>query len=186
MKSLLTLLVLMAFISFEEVLVPKPKAFFSLDYKKASYIESHGEFPFLFEKNKLTQISISKKQNNQEGFILHYPTLKASIFINYKKVNSNLRKHIDEAKKMTYKHRQVADEISQRKYDNNFEKVHGMFYDLTGNVASPSQFYVTDSVNHFLSGALYFETKPNYDSTLPAISYIQKDMVHLIESLKWK
>ena len=81
MKLFSTLLVLLTCLSCEEVLVPKPKAFFSLDYKKASYSESHGEFPFLFEKNKLTQISISKKQNNQEGFILHYPTLKASIFI---------------------------------------------------------------------------------------------------------
>ena len=87
---------------------------------------------------------------------------------------------------LTAKHHQMANEISQRKYDNNFEKVHGMFYDLTGNVASPSQFYVTDSVNHFLSGALYFETKPNYDSTLPAISYIQKDIMRFIESLRWK
>jgi len=61
-----------------------------------------------------------------------------------------------------------------------------MFYDLKGNVASQSQFYVTDSTRHFLSGALYFETKPNYDSILPAINYIQKDMMHLIESLRWK
>jgi gliding motility-associated lipoprotein GldD len=186
MKSLFNLLVLLTCLSCDEVIVPKPKAFFSLDYKKASYNESNEGFPFLFEKNKHTQISISKKQNNLEELILRYPTLKASIFINYKKVNSNLKKHIADAKKMTNKHRQIADEISQRKYDNNFEKVHGMFYDLKGNVASPSQFYVTDSVNHFLSGALYFETKPNYDSTLPAINYIQKDIMHLIESLEWK
>ena len=45
---------------------------------------------------------------------------------------------------------------------------------------------LNDSVNHFLSGALYFETKPNYDSTLPAISYIQKDIMRFIESLRWK
>jgi gliding motility-associated lipoprotein GldD len=186
MKLFSTLLVLLTCLSCEEVLVPKPKAFFSLDYKKASYHESYGELPFLFEKNKLTQLSISKKQNNLEGIILRYPTLKASVFINYKKVNNNLKKHIIDAKKMTAKHRQMANEISQRKYDNNFKKVYGMFYDLKGNVASQSQFYVTDSVNHFLSGALYFEAKPNYDSTLPAISYIQKDIMRFIESLRWK
>jgi len=80
----------------------------------------------------------------------------------------------------------MADEISERMYENDSQKLYGMFYDLKGNVASQSQFYVTDSTKHFISGALYFETKPNYDSILPAINYIQKDMMHLIESLRWK
>ena len=186
MKLFSTLLIFLTCFSCEEVLIPKPKAFLRLDFKKASYHKSYGELPFLFEKNRLTQMSISKKQNSLEGLVLSYPTSKASIFINYKKVNKDLKKHINDAKKITEKHRQMADEISQRKYGNNFEKVYGMFYDLKGNVASQSQFYLTDSINHFLSGALYFETKPNYDSTLPAISYIQKDIMRLIESLRWK
>ena len=186
MKLYTVLLCILMCLSCDEVLVPKPKAFLSLDYPKASYHESLLELPFKFEKNKLAQLSFSKKNNSLEGLILRYPNLKASVSINYKKVNNNLKKHIADARKMTQKHRQIADEISERKYDNNWGKVHGMFYDLKGNVASQSQFYVTDSTSHFLSGALYFETKPNYDSILPAINYIQKDMMHLIESLQWK
>ena len=86
---------------------------------------------------------------------------------------------------MTKKHLQVADEISERMYENTQQNLYGMFYDLKGNVASQSQFYVTDSTQHFISGALYFETKPNYDSILPAINYIQKDLMHFIETLRW-
>ena len=100
-------------------------------------------------------------------------------------MNNNLKKHITDARKMTQKHLQIADEISERKYDDDRREIYGMFYDIKGNVASQSQFYVTDSSKHFLSGALYFETEPNYDSILPAIKYIQKDMIHVIESLHW-
>mgnify|MGYP000026219456 FL=1 len=185
MKTYVVLMCVLTCFSCDEVLVPKPKAFLSLDYPKASYHESLVELPFEFEKNKLAQLSISKKNNLLEGIILRYPSLKASVFMNYKEVNNNLKKHIADARKMTQKHLQQADEISERKYDNDWKKIYGMFYDLKGNVASQSQFYVTDSSRHFLSGALYFETKPNYDSILPAIKYIQKDMMHLIESLHW-
>lgn len=172
--------------SCEEIHVPKPKAFLSLDYPKATYLKSELEVPFEFEKNKLAQLNVSKKNNILEGIILRYPTLKASVFINYKKVDNNLEKYISDAREMTKKHLQVADEISERMYENKQQNLYGMFYDLKGNVASQSQFYVTDNTRHFISGALYFETKPNYDSILPAINYIQKDLMHFIESLRWK
>ena len=186
MKPYAVLLCVFICFSCDEIPVPKPKAFLSLDYPKASYLKSQLEVPFEFEKNKLAQLNVSKKNNKVEGIILRYPALKASVFINYKKVENNLEKYISDVRAMTQKHLQVADEISERMYENDPQNLYGMFYDLKGNVASQSQFYVTDSTRHFISGALYFETKPNYDSILPAINYIQKDMMHLIESLRWK
>jgi gliding motility-associated lipoprotein GldD len=172
--------------SCDEIHVPKPNAFLSLDYPKATYLKSQLDIPFEFEKNKLAQLNVSKKNNTLEGIVLRYPTLKASVFINYKKIDNNLEKYISDTRSMTKKHLQVADEISERMYENTQQNLYGMFYDLKGNVASQSQFYVTDSTQHFISGALYFETKPNYDSILPAINYIQKDLLHFIESLRWK
>ena len=181
----LILCVLMCF-SCNEIHVPKPKAFLSLDYPEAIYLKSQLDVPFEFEKNKLAQLNLSKKNNILQGIVLRYPTLKASVFINYKTVDHNLEKYISDARSMTKKHLQVADEISEQMYENTQQELYGMFYDLKGNVASQSQFYVTDSIRHFISGALYFETKPNYDSILPAIQYIQKDLLHFIESLRWK
>jgi gliding motility-associated lipoprotein GldD len=61
-----------------------------------------------------------------------------------------------------------------------------MFYEVGGNAASQSQFYVTDSINHFITGSLYFYAKPNYDSILPAANYLQKDIKRIMESLEWK
>ena len=65
-------------------------------------------------------------------------------------------------------------------------KVYGMFYEVGGNAASQSQFYVTDSINHFLTGSLYFYTKPNYDSILPAAHYLKNDIQKLMETITWK
>ena len=39
---------------------------------------------------------------------------------------------------------------------------------------------------HFISGALYFSARPNYDSIFPAIDYIKNDIVRIMESLQWK
>ncbi|PIV58809.1 MAG: gliding motility lipoprotein GldD, partial [Bacteroidetes bacterium CG02_land_8_20_14_3_00_31_25] len=52
--------------------------------------------------------------------------------------------------------------------------------------ASNIQFYVTDSIRHFVRGALYFETKPNKDSLAPIINFIEQDVTHLVETLRWK
>jgi gliding motility-associated lipoprotein GldD len=185
MKRFLFILCVFLCFSCDEIHVPKPKAFLSLNYPKATYLESSLDLPFSFETNTLAQLNSSKKNNTLDGITLRYPTLKASVFINYKKVETTVDTYIADARSMTQKHLQIADEISERKYENVQQNMYGMFYDLKGNVASQSQFYVTDSTQHFISGALYFETKPNYDSILPAINYIQKDLMHFIETLRW-
>ena len=87
---------------------------------------------------------------------------------------------------MTQKHTIKADEISSTLYENKENKVYGMLYEIGGDAASQSQFYMTDSTKHFLSGSLYFYTKPNYDSIYPASEYLKRDIKHLIESLKWQ
>jgi gliding motility-associated lipoprotein GldD len=61
-----------------------------------------------------------------------------------------------------------------------------MLYEIGGDAASQSQFYLTDSINHFISGSLYFYAKPNYDSIYPASEYLKRDIKRLMESLKWK
>ena len=50
----------------------------------------------------------------------------------------------------------------------------------------PNFSFLTDSTKHFLVGSLYFYSRPNYDSLLPALDYIEKDVVHLMETLSWK
>jgi hypothetical protein len=48
------------------------------------------------------------------------------------------------------------------------------------------QFVLTDSVNHFFRGALYFNTVPNQDSLAPVVEYVKEDIIHLVETMRFK
>lgn len=170
--------------------VPKPKAFLRLDYPKADYTEVDVSLPFTFEKNKLASkirhIKVDPK-NHIYGVDLDYPTLKGTIYLTYADIeNDNLIALIKDAQNLTQEHTQKADGIEGDLYENAAHKVYGMFYEIDGNAASQAQFYVTDSIHHFLNGSLYFYAKPNYDSIYPASEYLKKDIKHIMETLKWK
>ena len=83
-------------------------------------------------------------------------------------------------------HTKIAQKVSEKQFISEEKRVFGSLYELTGPVASTAQFFVTDSMNHFLTGSLFFKIKPNYDSILPAANYAKKDIIRLMESLKWK
>ena len=172
--------------------IPKPKAFLRLDYPKAQYKKMDIEVPFYFETNRLaSNIKYKKLRAAKEsyGINIEYPSLKGTIFLTYKSIDGDsitLSEYLKDAQKFTLEHTIKADEIPVFPYENKERKVYGVFSEVKGNVASPAQFYVTDSVKHFLVGSLYFYAKPNYDSILPAANYLQKDMVQIMESLHWK
>ena len=77
-------------------------------------------------------------------------------------------------------------QLKNRSISNSENKVYGILYDLKGNTASAVEFYVTDSINHYLRGSLYFASEPNADSLAPVIDFFREDIIHLIETLKWK
>jgi gliding motility-associated lipoprotein GldD len=62
----------------------------------------------------------------------------------------------------------------------------GVFFKLTGSVATAKQFFLTDSTKHFLRGALYFDATPNEDSLKIVNDFLQQDMYHMINTFQWK
>ncbi|WP_372756830.1 gliding motility lipoprotein GldD [Mariniflexile sp.] len=186
------LVVLLLCFSCGQDYVPKPKAYLRLDYPNAKYKTITANVPFTFESNNLaSDIRIKKLAAPTEsyGINIEYPTLKGTIFLTYKAINGDenvLTEYLRDAQKFTLEHTIKADEIPVFPYENKKRKVYGVFSEVKGNVASPAQFYITDSVKHFLVGSLYFYAKPNYDSILPAANYLQKDMMQIMETLHWK
>ena len=170
--------------------IPKPKAFLRLEYPVQQYVQIKSELPFTFEKNKfakdISNIKVSADKKTY-GFEIRYPSLKGTIYMTYKEViNNNLEPYLIDAQNITQKHSQRADEIIEQPFLDPINKVYGMFYEIGGNAASQSQFYVTDSITHFITGSLYFYAKPNYDSILPAANYLKKDIQHIMETVRWK
>jgi len=180
--AILTLIALIFTSCSNEEYLPKPKAFLRLTYNDANYKAISTNCPYTFEISNEAQIDF----NDKCWVNIKYPKLKASLSITYRSIVNNLPELLREAEKMTWNHAIKADRINApRDYLNNDKSVYGSLSEVTGNAASPLQFHLTDSTKHFITGALYFEAKPNYDSILPAVKYIEKDIEHIMETLNW-
>ncbi|WP_333599547.1 gliding motility lipoprotein GldD [Flavobacterium sp.] len=180
----LSLVILLIFAnSCKDDVLPKPASQLRLDYPVAKYASFSNHCPFEFDMNEDAVI----KEDKNCGFSIHYPKMKATIYLTYKTVNNDISFLLKDAQNLTYKlHTLKADAIIEQPFVNPNKKVYGMFYDVTGNAATNSLFYATDSIKHFVTGSVYFYAKPNYDSILPAESYVKNDLQHLMETLKWK
>jgi gliding motility-associated lipoprotein GldD len=182
MRNIFLLVVSLIFLSCNDVVLPKPKAYLSLEYPKKEYKELGVLRPYTFDV--LKSATIVEDKNN--WLKITYPKLKASINITYRPIENNLKELLTEAEKMVFKHTVKAEQIIPKDFINSEKRVFGSLYEITGNAASQIQFHITDSTNNFIKGSLYFYAKPNYDSILPAVAYIKEDILYLIESLKWK
>lgn len=181
-KILLFIIVAVLFVGCKDEVLPKPKAMLRLDYPAAEYKIAGADCVYTFEQNTLSNI----EENKDCSLALDYPMMKGSIYLTYKPVQGNLDTLLVDAQKLSYEHVVKADNIVEQPFINQEDGVYGMFYEVSGNAASQSQFYVTDSINHFVTGSLYFYAKPNYDSILPAAMYLQNDIRKIMESLRWK
>jgi gliding motility-associated lipoprotein GldD len=177
-----TVLGLLMFTACKDDVFPKPPSHLRLDYPMAKYVNFEDQCPFSFEMNSNAVI----KGEKDCGFTISYPKMKATIYLTYKPVNNNINVLLKDAQKLTYEHVIKADDILEQPYLNPSKKVYGMFYQVDGNAATNSQFYVTDSTKHFITGSVYFYAKPNFDSIMPAASYVRNDMQRLMETMKWK
>lgn len=165
----------------DENVLPKPNAMLRLEYDRPTAQNIEADY-FRFESNKQALVN----QKNSRSIIVEYPEMKAAIFMSYRMVNNDVKNLIADAQKLSYEHAAKADGIRPRAYEDEENNVYGVFYEVSGDAASQAQFYVTDSLNHFVTGSLYFKTKPNYDSIYPAAIYLQQDMGRIMESLRWK
>jgi gliding motility-associated lipoprotein GldD len=182
-KNIFLLIIFSIFISScTKDVLPKPKAQLRLEYKNPNYKLHSTNCKYQFEISENT--IATTKQNCWMN--IDYPELNASINLTYRPVENNLKEMFLEAEKLTFNHAIKADGISSIPYIHDSKKVYGAIFEVTGNAASPIQFHVTDSIDNFITGAVYFNVQPNYDSIKPAINYIHKDIIHLIETLEWK
>ena len=178
------LIICMLLFSCKEPLLPKPKGMLSLEYETPEYTTHDSDCPYLFEGNKSAQIQKAKRGNSCD-LNIEYPNLNATIYLSYRKVNKDLKRLLRDAQNLTQEHAIKADAIEVIQYGNKDQKAYGAFYEITGNAASQSQFYITDSVQHFVMGSIYFKAKPNYDSIFPATIYLRDDMRRIMESIRW-
>jgi gliding motility-associated lipoprotein GldD len=188
-------LILIASVGCRQVSVPKPRGHFRIDLPARQYVqfneqnETNGHLPVSFEYPAYGHLTFeSGRASKQQGwFNIEFPLYKAKIYLTYKSVHNDLDSLLTQSYDLNVKyHVSKADAIQEKVYSNTENKVYGILYDLKGNTASAVEFYVTDSLSHYLRGSLYFAAEPNADSLAPVIDFFREDIIHLIETLKWK
>src|SRR5664280_136085 len=177
-----------------KVAVPKPKGYFRIDFPSRQYIQFTGNdsigrnLPLSFEYPAYGRLSFQTEYDSEPGwFNIDFPGYKARIYLTYREVKKDLENLMDQSYRMDVKnHITKADAINENVITDPDHKVYGILYDLKGSTATAVQFFATDSVKHFFRGSLYFAAEPNPDSLAPSISFFREDIIHMIETLRWK
>lgn len=191
---LILLLFLLVVCGCKEIAVPKPKGYFRIDLPSKEYILFNGidstsvYLPLSFEYPVYGKISYKSDVQSEPGwFNIDFPLYKAKVYFTYKDIRNDLADLMEQTYKMNVKnHISKADAINETSINDPDNKVYGILYDLKGSTATAVQFFVTDSVKHFLRGSLYFSAVPNPDSLAPVNEFFRADIIHMIETLKWK
>jgi gliding motility-associated lipoprotein GldD len=177
------------FAACNEDYVPKPRGYYRIDLPGNAYQTFQNDCPFSFEYSKYAVAeSYQGEQKENCWYNIQYPKFKATIHLSYSAISSkkDLETQLDNSRTLAYKHTVKADGIDELPITYSSRNVYGLLYDLSGNSASQSQFYLTDSTKHFVRCALYFNSSPNADSIAPVLNFISKDIDKMIETFTWK
>jgi len=184
--TLLVLMGLMFFSSCESEFVPKPKGYLRIDLPKKKYHVIAEKLPYQFQIPQYAKVIPYNGPQKEDYWVnIIYTPFKATLHLSYFKINNDLPKHIEDSRNLAYKHTIKAEFINEERYENIEKNVFGLVYWIGGNAASTAQFFLTDSTNNFLRGALYYNCSPNSDSLAPVNQYINKDIEVLMESFSW-
>jgi gliding motility-associated lipoprotein GldD len=174
--------------------VPKPRAYPRVHFPERGGFQRFGteDCPFTFELPDYYMVERKDTYFEREvaepcwGNNVHLPALNGTLYLTYKPLGpgQDLLTLTEQAYQLTYKHARKADYIEPLEINTEHD-VHGLLYYVGGDAASQLQFFVTDTVSHFLRGTLNFRTQPNADSLAPVVRFVSQDIAGMLESLRW-
>ena len=168
--------------------LPKPRGYFRIDLPEKAYTKVDTIEKYSFECPNYALVTPDIYSPNEKNWVnIEMPQFKGSIHMTHKPVNGNLGEYLEDVHTMVVKHLQKANGMRDSLIVNEEHQVYGMFIEMDGKgVATPMQFYLTDSTKNFVRGALYFNFQPDNDSMQPVINFIRADIDHLINTFEWK
>ena len=171
----------------DEDVLPKPRGYFRIDLPEKTYAKVDTIERYSFECPDYAHITSDPYSPNEKNWInIEMPSFKGTLHITHRPGDS-LAYYLEDVHTMMSKHITKANGIRDSLIVNDENHVYGMLIEIDGkSVATPMQFYLTDSIDNFLYGALYFNFHPNNDSMQPVINYIREDIDHMINTFEWK
>lgn len=184
--SILLLLFVMAACG-EEMPIPKPPTYLRTDFPEHTYKRTNLDCPYSFELSEAYNYNPVIENGVRTCHLdINLGQLNGVINFSYIEMEHPLKDYIDYSLNKVEEHKVKADAIEDKQFLHPEKRVFGTFFELKGNVASPFQFYLTDSTNRFVSAVVYFNARPNYDSLRPSLEYLKQDLMHLVETFEWK
>ena len=172
--------------SCSETPLPKPHGYPRIELHDQVYEQWDGGCPYMFKKSTSANIQVNPRGGHC-FFDLKYPRYNATVHLSYSGIQNDLKELIDQEYQMREKHNNFATSVMERLYSDPINHVNALIFNINGTkTATPLQFFVTDSINHFFRGTLYFYNTPNNDSLAPVIDLLKEDMDTMIATLRWK
>lgn len=173
----------------ENTTMPRPKGFPLMEIPSHTYQTLEKGHPFSFELSRFAEVKKDTFARAEPHWMyIYYPRWDAFIQLTYKPVQGD-RKRLDKMIRDSYvlasKHQMKANRIEDAVL-TRMDGSKATIIDLEGEVATPFQFFATDSMTHFLRGAVYLNTAMKNDSLAPVIRFLKQDAIHLIQTLQWK
>lgn len=176
----------------EELPVPKPRSYPRIDYPSRNPVQLGPEFcPFDFTfpdyaTAEQKELFFDEQPANPCWFDLYLAPFDGRIHFSYYPINSQAdwEQKRDQAFELAGFHNKRASNIREIRI-NASPELGGMIFDINGPAASPFQFFLTDTTQHFVRGALYFNTQARPDSLRPIIDFVVQDIQGMIESFDW-
>lgn len=168
---------------------PKQRGYYHIKLPPKEYLDYQSSCPFVFQYPAYAQIIPDASPNAKScWFDLAYSQFNARLHLSYQPITSRtvFDQLVEDSRTFAFKHTVKATSIDEGYISLPEHRVFGILYKIGGNTASAIQFFLTDSTEHYLRGALYFHEKPQRDSIQPVIDFLAEDIEVMIKSLRWK
>lgn len=195
--SLLLFVFILSFFACTEDIIytPKPRAYPKIEFPKQGGVANFDleMCDLKFQRPDYTKVEKDSLFFNEGAkhpcwFDITYPMFSGRVHCTYVDISKEnpFNKLINDAHTLANQHNIKADYIDTYIINNPKAKVYGTVFNIEGPVASPYQFYLTDSTNHFFRGSLYFKTQSNADSLAPVLEFVKKDIIQMINTFEWE
>jgi gliding motility-associated lipoprotein GldD len=174
--------------SMDESGIPKPRGYFRIDLPEQAYRSYESACPMKLEVSTASQIEVFRDRQSADScwFNIFYQRYNARIHCTYIAVGNRFDELVNDAYGFAAKHEMKATGLRRTMVSDSARDVHGIIYDIEGDAASNVQFFMTDSTQHFLRGALYFFNAPNPDSIAPVLEFLRDDIDRIAQTIDWR
>ena len=166
--------------------LPKPDAYLRIEFNEPKYLnyeDLNSQIDFYYNSSSSSINQISSKSIN-----LNYENLGMSLDLSFNKLSSEneVINYISDFNLLLDTHTKRSNGFLVKEFENVEYSTFGKIYEFKGDVASPIQFFITDSLNNFIQGVVNKEISSKYDSIYPSIQYIKNDILVFFESINLK